>query len=101
MSFYQKQENIQEEIDFHFLGNNISPASIEDYLYDSFNELKLNNIKKVRLIVGRGLHSENGPVLPGRVSRILNQFEEKGQIKNYRFEDSFDGNQSGSIIVEI
>lgn len=101
MIFYRKQEHIDAEIDFHFLGNNISPISIEDYLFDSFNELRKDNIKKVRLIVGKGLHSPNGPVLPGRVSRVLDQFQEKHQIKNYHFEDSFDGKQSGSIIVEI
>jgi len=101
MSFYQKPEHIEEEIDFHFLGNNTSLQSIEDYLFDALAELKENNIKKVRLIVGRGLHSPDGPVLPGRVSRVLDQLKEKHQIKNYHFEDSFDGNQSGSIIVEI
>ena len=100
MSFYQKPEHIEEEIDFHFLGNNTSLQSIEDYLFDALAELKENNIKKVRLIVGRGLHSPDGPVLPDRVCRVLNQFQEKGRIKNHYFEPSIE-ERSGSIIVEI
>lgn len=100
MSFYQKQEHIEEEIDFHFLGRNTSTQSIEDYLFDCFIELKERNIKKIRLIVGRGLHSPDGPVLPDRVCRVLNQFQDRGRIKNHYFEPSIE-EKSGSIIVEL
>jgi len=101
MSFYQQQPKIEEELDFHNLGHNVSPQGIEDYLFDYFIEARERGVKKIRLIVGRGLHSENGPVLPDRVCRVLAQFEEKKRIKYYYTEPSFDGNQSGSIIVEI
>lgn len=54
----------------------------------------------VRIIVGRGLHSELGPVLPDVVEEVAKEMKQKGIILSYKWEKKKKV-RSGALIVYL
>jgi hypothetical protein len=54
----------------------------------------------LRIIVGKGLHSENGPVLPDVVEDTLSALQREGVVLAFRWEGR-SKRRSGSVIVYL
>ena len=70
MSFYAPKENKYPQVPDQIIDLHGSTTSESKEIIDSLLEDK--EISHVRLIVGRGLNSINGPVLPNFVKSYLN-----------------------------
>lgn len=85
-------QTAQDEIDLHGLTRAEAHGSLENFLENARN----NKLKMVRIITGKGLHSENGQsILNGYIKNILEK-------ENLKFSDAklYDGG-SGAIDVQL
>ncbi|HCY84510.1 MAG TPA: hypothetical protein DHV36_05180 [Desulfobacteraceae bacterium] len=61
---------------------------------------KLQGLFTLRIIVGRGLHSQEGPVLPDVMEDLLKQMKKDKLVLAYRWEGKKKG-RSGAVIVHL
>ncbi len=54
-------------------------------------------LQKVRIITGKGLHSDGQPVLPDGIELMLKEIKERNEIHSFHWEKN--NRQSGAIIV--
>ncbi|NOX35519.1 MAG: Smr/MutS family protein, partial [Deltaproteobacteria bacterium] len=54
----------------------------------------------IRIIVGKGLHSDFGPVLPDVVEDVLNEMKNQNQVIFYKWEKKTKS-KSGAVIVYL
>jgi len=78
--------NINAELDLHGCYADEAREEVRDFL----NEAKQNNWSRIRIIVGKGLHSEGGiAVLPDTVKALL---KEQGLLYTYaKIQDGGEG----------
>lgn len=85
-------QTVQDEIDLHGL----TRAEACDSLLNFLENAKNNKYSRVRIITGKGLHSENGQgVLSGYIRNLLER-----ENLNYSDAKIYDGG-SGAIDVQI
>lgn len=85
-------QTAQDEIDLHGLTRAEAHDSLENFLESA----QSNKLKMVRVITGKGLHSENGQsVLSGYIKSLLEK-------KDLKFSDAklYDGG-SGAIDIQL
>jgi DNA-nicking Smr family endonuclease len=54
----------------------------------------------VRIITGKGLHSEGQPVLPDTVEGVLRTLKKENLVKSWRWEKG-QKEKSGALIVQL
>lgn len=86
----------QRELDLHGFTSRRAAASVEMFIGKSIR----SEIQTVRVIVGKGLHSQGRAVLPDVVERKLAELKRNGQVLTYRWEKK-DKRKSGSLIVYL
>lgn len=86
----------QEELDLHRLTAVEAERKAVDFLRTS----KTLKIRTVRIITGKGLHSEGPAVLPDVVETKLTEFKSTGLIFDFRWEKR-EKLKSGSVIVYL
>lgn len=78
-----KRKVSQEEfIDLHGLNSERAKERVETSLKSN----KFTNRRKVVIMCGKGIHSENGPVLIGEIEKILNSM--KSYFKKYVYDEN-------------
>lgn len=87
------------EIDLHDLGKNASQGEIKRVIEETIDDAKDSNIQYISVIVGKGIHSQDIPILPARTINVLNELS---HLIEY-FEEPIDmyGNDSGKINIKI
>ncbi|MFH1215688.1 MAG: Smr/MutS family protein [Pseudomonadota bacterium] len=87
---------VQEELDLH--GNTCVEAKVkvENFLLTA----RLRGLKSLRIITGKGLHSQSGPVLPDFVELLFRQMKLDLGVSDYFWENGSKEN-SGAIIVHL
>jgi DNA-nicking Smr family endonuclease len=86
----------QQELDLHGF------TSIQaQKLCDTFiARARVNDILTVRIIVGKGLHSEGRAVLRDVIEKRIIQFKQQGWVLSYKWEQK-DKRKSGALIVYL
>lgn len=86
----------QRQLDLHGCTAAVADRRSADFLQDA----RRRGLWTVRIIVGRGRHSESGPVLPDVVEDRLVALRRTGGILAYRW-DRRDKRRSGAVIVYL
>lgn len=86
----------QEELDLHRLTGPKAERKTVDFLKTA----KTLKLRTVRIITGKGLHSEGPAVLPDVVETKLEEFKSTGLIFDFRWEKK-EKHKSGSVIVYL
>ena len=86
----------QEELDLH--GFNAVKAEKRTEFF--IRNVRHMGIKTVRIIVGKGIHSDGKPVLPDVVESKIIELKHKEWVFQYRW-DNKNKNKSGSMIVYL
>ena len=87
---------VQEEIDLHGFTALQAQVRARSFVQTS----KLKGLFTVRIVVGRGLHSEMGPVLPDVVADLLAEMKNEGVVLWYEW-DRKTKQPSGALIVYL
>ena len=99
---YAKFTQPKVEFDFHGIDPFLGEEGIRNLTRLKLREFKDSGNVAVRLIVGKGLHSQNGPVIKPIVLNLLQEMKLKGEIKDYNFDSSFGtGPNQGAVIVKL
>jgi len=86
----------QSQLDLH--GN--TAAEAEQETASCIKAAKANGIFTLRIIVGKGLHSESGAVLPDVVEDVLVKLKREGIVLTFEWEHRLKS-KSGSVIVYL
>jgi DNA-nicking Smr family endonuclease len=86
----------QEELDLHRLTGPEAAFRIESFIMTA----RGLGLRTLRIITGRGLHSEGPAVLPEVAEHRLIEFKERGLVRAYRWEKK-QREQSGALIVYL
>ncbi|MFZ7125987.1 MAG: Smr/MutS family protein [Desulfobacterales bacterium] len=86
----------QHQIDLHGCRAHQAIQRTEAFVRTAFND----GVLTVRIIVGKGLHSESGPVLPEVVENCLLALKQEGILLSYRWEGR-SRTRSGAIIAYL
>lgn len=86
----------QRELDLHGFRSHPAEQRTESFVRTAF----MGGDLTLRIIVGKGLHSENGPVLPDIVENRLHQLKREGIVLSYRWEGR-SKKRSGALIVYL
>lgn len=86
----------QGQLDLHGYRALKAELRVESYLKSAFH----NQTHTVNIIVGKGLHSDEGAVLPDVVENKLNQLKKEGLILAYDW-DNKRKSRSGAVIVYL
>lgn len=94
-------ESPEEEVDFHSFRPGVTRREIEEFTHEVIQDLKVRHISRVRFIIGKGLHSKQGPVVPPIVLELLEELKRDSSIREFFFERTPNGttNQGAVIIV--
>jgi DNA-nicking Smr family endonuclease len=93
---YENFSSPKEQLDFHGLGI-LTPNDIEKLLNDFIAKAKKNNSEKILIITGKGLHSQDGPVVRPLVQRLL---QKHGDVRSFS-QARVDRGGSGAIEVVL
>ena len=85
---------IQEELDLHGCTSAEAKIKVENFLLTA----RLKRLESLRVITGKGLHSQGAPVLPDFVELLFRQMKLDGGIASYAWENG-SKEKSGAIIV--
>lgn len=86
----------QRELDLHGFTSIRAAATVEMFIGKALRD----EIQTVRVIVGKGLHSQGKAVLPDVVERKLAELKRKEWVLTYKWEKK-DKRKSGSLIVYL
>lgn len=86
----------QGQLDLHGYTAIKADLKVESYLKNAFH----NGTYTVRLIVGKGLHSEEGPVLPDVVEKRVLRMKQENVVFAYEW-DTRKKSKSGSLTVYL
>lgn len=99
---YAHLNEAQGEFDFHSLNPFLIKEDLRNLTLTKLDEFKKEDLQVVRLIVGKGLHSQNGPVIKPLVLELLKELKLKGQIRDFNFDSAFGtGPNQGALIVKL
>lgn len=87
---------VEAELDLH--GYNAIGAQVKTRTF--IISCKLQGFFTLRIIVGKGLHSDLGPVLPDVVEDVLKEMKKQGQVIFYEW-DKKNKRKSGALIVYL
>lgn len=87
---------VEVELDLHGLSSIVARIKLNSFLLTCKNQ----GIFTVRIIVGKGLHSDEGPVLPGIVEDLLGQLKTQELVLFYEW-DKKKKLKSGAVIVYL
>ena len=90
----KKQTLPQAELDLHGLTGPQAEARTENFIA----AVRQRGFSVVRIITGRGLHSDGPPVLPGVVEEKMAVLKQAGIVKRYEWEKKVTA-QTGSMLV--
>ncbi len=79
----------QKDLDFHGLDRFMSEEDYKNYTEDNLKQFKKDWLKVVRLVVGKGNNSKNGPVIKPIIQRFLHELKMSGFIKNYDYDTAW------------
>jgi DNA-nicking Smr family endonuclease len=107
MGFFSKKAvhdiHVDAEIDCHHFGAGSTPDQIESFVGNTLWELRVAGAHTVRVIVGKGLHSQFGPVVKPTVERLLARLKTERRVKSFSYErvgrDRHEN--TGAIIVTL
>lgn len=85
-----------EQLDLH----GFTSAQAELAVIAFLNSVGSRGVKTVRIITGKGLHSQAGPILPGVVEDLLRVMLAQKEIKGFYWEKRIK-EQSGAVIVAL
>jgi DNA-nicking Smr family endonuclease len=86
----------QKELDLHGYTGAEAEIAAEHFIQDALRK----KIQTLRIIVGKGLHSQGEAVLPGIVEKKIIQLKRNNLVLSYHWEKK-DKRKSGAIIVYI
>ncbi len=86
----------QGQLDLHGYTAIKADLNVELYLRNAFR----NGTYTVRVIVGKGIHSEDGPVLPDVIEKRVNQMKNEKIVLAYEW-DKKKKSKSGSLIIYL
>lgn len=86
----------EEEIDLHHFTSGEAERKAEAFIRSA----AYHGLKTVRIIVGKGLHSEGRPVLPDVVERTVAGLKKAGMVLTFVWEKQ-EKRKSGSLIVYL
>ncbi len=86
---FEDKKQIDAELDLHGCKSHEAEILIENFLQDAI----INNWKIIHIIVGKGINSKDGPVLPNVTKTILNKH---GYLYKYA-----DDEYGGEGVIEI
>ena len=86
----------QGQLDLHGLTATQAEQRTESYLHTAHAD----GLFTLRIIVGKGLHSESGAVLPDVVEDRLNRLKRDGLVMTYRWDKGVK-RKSGAVIVYL
>ncbi|MEJ2031923.1 MAG: Smr/MutS family protein [Deltaproteobacteria bacterium] len=86
----------QGEIDLHRLTGPEAAVRIENFIQTALGK----GLQTLRIITGKGLHSEGPAVLPEVTEHKLFELKERGLLLNYRWEKK-KRERSGAVIVYL
>jgi len=90
------------DIDFHTINPPLPYAKIGALVQQQLVNLRKENIRSARFIVGKGLHSEDEPIIPLLIEGELQKAKESHLIKNFEIEMLSNGKKnSGAFIVTL
>lgn len=87
---------VEEELDLHGLVALEAERRVESFLLT----VQKKGLRAVRIITGKGLHSDGEAVLPDLVEGMLRQKKAEGAIKTFRWEHG-KKEKSGALLVEL
>ncbi|MBU1196651.1 MAG: Smr/MutS family protein [Proteobacteria bacterium] len=87
---------VEVELDLHGLSSIVARIKLKSFLLTCKNQ----GIFTARVIVGKGLHSNEGPVLPGIVEDLLGQLKAQELVLSYEW-DKKKKLKSGAVIVYL
>ncbi|MCK5614298.1 Smr/MutS family protein [Candidatus Pacearchaeota archaeon] len=87
----------QDELDLHNFTGEEARRKTESYIRNS----QRNKLKTIRIITGKGIHSENAKaVVRGIVSETVISLKKEGLVSDYEWESKTE-QRSGAIIVYL
>jgi len=87
----------QTELDLHGYSGQEAKKEVERFIERSFR----TGLKAVRIITGRGVHSDVGkPVLPTVTKDKLIELKERNIVTSYKW-DNYHNTRGGSVIVYL
>ena len=90
----KKQTLPRAELDLHGLTGPQAEARTENFIAS----VRQRGLSLVRIITGRGLHSDGPPVLPGVVEEKMAVLKQAGLVQRYEWEKKVT-TQTGSMLV--
>lgn len=85
-----------EEVDLHRLTAEEAKRKVNDFILQS----AMRGYRLIRVITGKGLHSENGKgVIRQAIHNELVRLQKQGRIKSYQWEKNNDVRMSGAAVV--
>lgn len=92
----------KKEIDFHGLGAGAAPHMIIDLILREITNAKEHHLGVIKLIVGKGNHSQNGAVIKPLAEKYLEQLKKQKIIKSFKYDSAFGtGPNEGAINVML
>jgi len=84
----------ESELDLHGATGPEAEVRTQAFISSAYHK----HLHSLRIITGKGLHSENSPVLPDVVESTVLELKKKGVIRSFRWEKK-DKLKSGAILV--
>jgi len=85
-------QNPQDKIDLHLMTRKKAESEIRQFMQKAIRE----KLKVVLIITGRGLHSQQGAVLPTITEKMIETWKEQRVIRSYKWVSS-----GGAIEVHL
>lgn len=86
----------QDTLDLHGLTKNEAMARLEFFVQHA----RRRAMRCIRIITGKGLHSQAGPVLKDAAERKVIELKRNGEIKGFRWEKR-SKTRSGALLVRL
>lgn len=93
----ENKQKPQTELDLHGYSGQEAKKEVQYFIESSFQR----GLKVVRIITGRGVHSDIGKlVLPTVTQEKLNELKRKNLVVNFKW-DNYHNTKGGSVIVYL
>jgi len=91
-----------EDLDFHSLPPGTEPGAVIVRLDKALASARRERIRVVRVIVGKGINSTDGPVVKPAVENHLRNLTEKGIIRGFEYDTLPSGRANeGALVVRL
>ncbi len=86
----------QESLDLHGLNSDEAEQRVENFLLTAWKK----GLRTVRIITGKGIHSEGDPVLRNLMDQLSRALKSRGKIRNFAWENG-QREKSGAVILYL